>query len=184
MYDAGWSVVSWPEEYGGRSLGLFEWIVFEEEYYRAQAPTRVNQNGIFLLAPTLFEFGTPEQKARYLVPMASGRGDLVPGMVGARRRQRPGRHPLPGPARANGPAHGCSTGKRHGARGAPSPTTCSGCSVPIPKPSATGGSRTSSSRSTHRASPCAPSPSSTARRGSPRCSSTGWRSMSPRCSAT
>jgi alkylation response protein AidB-like acyl-CoA dehydrogenase len=72
MFDARWSVVSWPEEYGGRAAGLWEWIVFEEEYYRAGAPTRVGQNGIFLLAPTLFEFGTPEQKARYLPAMASG----------------------------------------------------------------------------------------------------------------
>src|ERR1700688_4033686 len=72
MFDAGWSVVSWPEEYGGRGAGLLEWVIFEEEYYRAGAPTRVGQNGIFLLAPTLFEFGTPEQKARFLRPMASG----------------------------------------------------------------------------------------------------------------
>jgi alkylation response protein AidB-like acyl-CoA dehydrogenase len=72
MYDARWSVVSWPEEYGGRGAGLLEWLIFEEEYYRAAAPTRVGQNGIFLLAPTLFEFGTPEQKARYLPAMASG----------------------------------------------------------------------------------------------------------------
>ena len=72
MYDERWSVISWPEEYGGRGLGLLEWLVFEEEYYRAEAPTRVGQNGIFLLAPTLFEFGTEEQRARYLPPMASG----------------------------------------------------------------------------------------------------------------
>ena len=62
MFDARWSVVSSPEEYGGRGAGLFEWLIFEEEYYRAGAPTGVGQNGIFLLAPTLFEFGTPEQK--------------------------------------------------------------------------------------------------------------------------
>jgi alkylation response protein AidB-like acyl-CoA dehydrogenase len=72
MFDAGWSVVSWPPEYGGRGVGLLEWLIFEEEYYRAGAPTRVGQNGIFLLAPTIFEFGTPEQKSRYLRPMASG----------------------------------------------------------------------------------------------------------------
>ena len=72
MYDARWSVVSWPEEYGGRGVGLLEWLIFEEEYYRAAAPTRVGQNGIFLLAPTLFEFGTAEQKERYLPAMASG----------------------------------------------------------------------------------------------------------------
>jgi alkylation response protein AidB-like acyl-CoA dehydrogenase len=67
-----WSVVSWPVEYGGRGVGIFEWLIFEEEYYRARAPTRVSQNGIFLLAPTMLEHGTPEQKARYLPPMASG----------------------------------------------------------------------------------------------------------------
>ena len=72
MFDARWSVVSWPEEYGGRGVGLLEWLIFEEEYYRAGAPTRVGQNGIFLLAPTLFEFGTAEHKARYLPAMASG----------------------------------------------------------------------------------------------------------------
>jgi alkylation response protein AidB-like acyl-CoA dehydrogenase len=48
-----------------------EWLIFEEEYYRAGAPTRVSQNGIFLLAPTLFEFGTPDQQARFLPSMAS-----------------------------------------------------------------------------------------------------------------
>ena len=66
-----WSVVSWPEQYGGRGVGLFEWLVFEEEYWRAQAPIRVSQNGIFLLAPTLFEFGTDRQKARFLPAMAT-----------------------------------------------------------------------------------------------------------------
>jgi alkylation response protein AidB-like acyl-CoA dehydrogenase len=72
MFEARLSVVSWPEEYGGRGAGLWEWLVFEEEYYSAGAPTRVGQNGIFLLAPTIFEFGTPEQKDRYLLPMAAG----------------------------------------------------------------------------------------------------------------
>ncbi|HEV3265465.1 MAG TPA: acyl-CoA dehydrogenase family protein [Acidimicrobiales bacterium] len=67
-----WSVVSWPEEYGGRGVGILEWLIFEEEYWRIQAPTRVSQNGIFLLAPTMFEFGTDEQKTRFLPPMASG----------------------------------------------------------------------------------------------------------------
>ncbi len=72
MYDDRWSVVSWPEEFGGRGAGLIEWLIFEEEYYRARAPVRVNQNGIFLLGPTLLEFGTPEQKERHLPKMASG----------------------------------------------------------------------------------------------------------------
>ncbi|MCB0994714.1 MAG: acyl-CoA dehydrogenase family protein [Acidimicrobiales bacterium] len=67
-----WSVVSWPAAYGGRDASLWQWLIFEEEYYRAGGPPRVGQNGIFLLAPTMFEFATPEQKARYLPPMGSG----------------------------------------------------------------------------------------------------------------
>jgi alkylation response protein AidB-like acyl-CoA dehydrogenase len=67
----GYSMVPWPVEYGGRGADLLEWLVFEEEYYRAGAPGRVNQNGIFLLGPTIMEYGTAEQKARYLPTMAS-----------------------------------------------------------------------------------------------------------------
>ena len=67
-----WSVVNWPTEYGGRDAGLIGWLLFEEEYYAAGAPGRVGQNGISLLAPTLFDHGTPEQRARVLPPMATG----------------------------------------------------------------------------------------------------------------
>ncbi|MEU3723455.1 acyl-CoA dehydrogenase family protein [Streptomyces sp. NPDC031705] len=67
-----WSVVSWPEEYGGRGVDIERWLVFEEEYWAAGAPGRVSQNGISLLAPTLFDHATAEQRARVLPPMASG----------------------------------------------------------------------------------------------------------------
>ena len=68
-----WGMVTWPEALGGRGCDLIEWLIFEEEYYRARAPLRVNQNGIFLLGPTLMEYGTEEQKARFLPAMAEGR---------------------------------------------------------------------------------------------------------------
>jgi alkylation response protein AidB-like acyl-CoA dehydrogenase len=67
-----WSAVTWPTELGGRGCDLVEWLIFEEEYWRAGAPLRVNQNGIFLLAPTLMEYGTEEQKKRFLPRMAAG----------------------------------------------------------------------------------------------------------------
>ncbi|OKJ61668.1 acyl-CoA dehydrogenase family protein [Streptomyces sp. CB02261] len=67
-----WSVVSWPEEYGGRGSSILRWLIFEEEYYAAGSPGRVGQNGINLLAPTLFEYGTDQQRARVLPPMAGG----------------------------------------------------------------------------------------------------------------
>ncbi|MBT5005554.1 MAG: acyl-CoA dehydrogenase [Halieaceae bacterium] len=67
-----WGMVTWPEALGGRGCDLIEWLIFEEEYYKAGAPLRVNQNGIFLLGPTLMEYGTEEQKARILPKMANG----------------------------------------------------------------------------------------------------------------
>lgn len=67
-----WGMVTWPEAYGGRGLDLIQWLIFEEEYFRAGGPNRANQNGIFLLGPTIMEFGTEEQKKRFLTPMAKG----------------------------------------------------------------------------------------------------------------
>ncbi len=75
LHAARWAVVSWPEEYGGRGASVWEWLAFEEEYYRAGGPQRVTQNGIFLLAPTIFEFGTQEQQDT-LLPRMSAAEDL------------------------------------------------------------------------------------------------------------
>ncbi len=70
LAEGGWSSVTWPKALGGRGADLIDWLIFEEEYHAADAPMRVNQNGILLLGPTLMEFGTPEQKARFLPRMA------------------------------------------------------------------------------------------------------------------
>jgi len=70
-----WAVVSWAPEHGGRGASLWEWLLFEEEYYRAGAPPRITQNGIFLLAPSIYEFGTPEQQDGILRRLA-GAEDL------------------------------------------------------------------------------------------------------------
>ena len=70
LAEARLAVVSWPAEYGGRDASLLQWLVFEEEYYAADGPVRVGQNGLFVLAPTLFAHGTDEQRTRILPPMA------------------------------------------------------------------------------------------------------------------
>jgi len=72
LNEGRYAMITWPQALGGRGANLIEWLIFEEEYYRAGAPGRVNQNGIFLLGPTLMEYGTPEQKARFLPRMAAG----------------------------------------------------------------------------------------------------------------
>ncbi len=72
LFDAGLSVITWPEKYGGRDATLLQWVVFEEEYFRAGAPGRASANGTSMLAPTLFAHGTEEQLDRVLPKMASG----------------------------------------------------------------------------------------------------------------
>jgi alkylation response protein AidB-like acyl-CoA dehydrogenase len=72
LFDAGLSVIAWPEKFGGRDATLLQWIVYEEEYFRAGAPGRASANGTSMLGPTLFAHGTEEQQARVLPKMASG----------------------------------------------------------------------------------------------------------------
>lgn len=72
LFDARLSVIAWPERYGGRDAGLLQWVVYEEEYFRAGAPGRASANGTSMLAPTLFAHGTEEQRDRILPKMASG----------------------------------------------------------------------------------------------------------------
>ena len=71
LYESRLSMVMWPEHLGGRGCDLIEWLIFEEEYYSAGAPMRVNHNGQLLLGPTLMEFGTEEQKEYFLPRIAS-----------------------------------------------------------------------------------------------------------------
>ncbi len=146
LFENRWAVVSWPEEYGGRDASLWEWLIFEEEYYRAGGPQRVTQNGIFLLAPTVFEFGTQEQQDRILPRMAAAEELWCQGwsepnagsdLAGIQSRATQGRR-----------AAGCSTARRRGRPAARSARISSACSALIRRASATKGSRTSSCRST------------------------------------
>jgi alkylation response protein AidB-like acyl-CoA dehydrogenase len=71
LFAGQWAAVSWPARYGGRDASLWEWLIFEEEYYRAGCPPRVTQNGIFLLGPTVFAFGNQTQQDHILPRMAA-----------------------------------------------------------------------------------------------------------------
>ena len=86
---AGWNGLAWPKEYGGRGLSLVQQVIFYEEYARAGGPGKVGIVGEGLLGPTIIHFGTDEQKERFLPPILRRRGDLVPGLLRARRRLRP-----------------------------------------------------------------------------------------------
>jgi alkylation response protein AidB-like acyl-CoA dehydrogenase len=68
---SGWTCVGWPAQYGGRGATLAQQVIFHEEYARSGAPARVGHMGEELLGPTLIAFGTPEQKDRFLPPIAA-----------------------------------------------------------------------------------------------------------------
>jgi len=70
---AGWTCLGWPAEYGGRDATLAQQVIFHEEYARSGGPGRVGYLGEELLGPTLIAFGTPEQRQRFLPPIAAVR---------------------------------------------------------------------------------------------------------------
>lgn len=72
LFEARWSVPAWPAAYGGRDCDLIEWLIYEEEYWLSGVPGRVSANGVSLLAPTIFNFGTQAQQDYFLPRMASG----------------------------------------------------------------------------------------------------------------
>jgi alkylation response protein AidB-like acyl-CoA dehydrogenase len=61
-----WLNVSWPEEFGGRGGSARQDLIFHIEHAAAEAPYWVGVQGRDLLGPTLLEFGTDEQKKRFL----------------------------------------------------------------------------------------------------------------------
>ena len=68
----GWTCVGWPQEHGGRGLSLYQEVIFNEEYARAQGPGRAGQIGVHLLGPTVIHFGNESQQKRFLPPIVAG----------------------------------------------------------------------------------------------------------------
>lgn len=66
----GWLAIGWPKAYGGQGLNATEQLIFFEEANIAGAPLPFVT--ISTVGPALMEFGTEEQKARYLPGMATG----------------------------------------------------------------------------------------------------------------
>jgi alkylation response protein AidB-like acyl-CoA dehydrogenase len=61
-----WLNISWPEEYGGRGGTTRQELLFQIEHAKANAPYWVGVQGRDLFGPTLLEFGTEQQKKRFL----------------------------------------------------------------------------------------------------------------------
>jgi len=68
----GYTVPTWPVEYGGAGLSRDQEKVFHEEMGRINARTPLQSFGIWMLGPALLHFGSREQKLHYLPPIARG----------------------------------------------------------------------------------------------------------------
>jgi alkylation response protein AidB-like acyl-CoA dehydrogenase len=71
LHSGGWSGINWPKEYGGRGATLVERAIFAEEMARARAPETLNVVGQNLSGPTILQFGTEQQKQRFLPTIIS-----------------------------------------------------------------------------------------------------------------
>ncbi len=74
MADKGWTVPSWPVAYGGAGLSKAEYMVVQEEMQKIGARPPLTGRGVNYIGPTILEFGTEDQKQRWLPRIARGDG--------------------------------------------------------------------------------------------------------------
>ncbi len=72
LYEGGWAAIAWPKEYGGKNASLMEEIIYHQEMVRVEAPPLINYIGIHMVAPTLMDMGTTEQKEEYIEKILTG----------------------------------------------------------------------------------------------------------------
>ena len=72
MVARGWTVPTWPKAYGGGGLSRDEDLVLKEEMARVGCRTPLFSFGISMLGPVLLKYGSEEQKAEHLPPIARG----------------------------------------------------------------------------------------------------------------
>jgi len=68
----GWLTLSWPREHGGTDGSVWQQAVVREEMWAAGEPRGPQYMNLNYIGPLIMRFGTPEQQARFLPPMAAG----------------------------------------------------------------------------------------------------------------
>ncbi len=74
MVEKGWTVPTWPQAYGGAGLSNEQYKILIDELKRISARPPLTGRGVNYIGPTILEFGTDEQKARWLPVCARGEG--------------------------------------------------------------------------------------------------------------
>ena len=68
LFDAGWLVPGWPPAYGGRNATPLQQMVYFEELARIGVPRSCNPQGLSIITPSILDYGTEAQKARFALP--------------------------------------------------------------------------------------------------------------------
>jgi alkylation response protein AidB-like acyl-CoA dehydrogenase len=68
LFDAGWLVPGWPPELGGRNATAVEQMIYFEELSSRNILRSANPQGLGIIAPSIRDYGTPEQQERFLQP--------------------------------------------------------------------------------------------------------------------
>ena len=71
-YDAGWACLGWAPEFGGRGASAIEEVIWRQEESQYDLPANFFLIGQGMIGPTLMAWGSDEDKARFLPPLASG----------------------------------------------------------------------------------------------------------------
>ena len=79
MAEKGWTVPTWPREYGGGGLSTAEYVVLLEEMRAIGARPPLVNRGTSMVGPTLLEVGSEDQKKRHLPAIARGEGEWCQG---------------------------------------------------------------------------------------------------------
>ncbi|MDT7755668.1 MAG: hypothetical protein QOH27_1566, partial [Mycobacterium sp.] len=69
LFDNGWLVPGNSPEFGGRNASILEQYVYFDELSRRRMVHSFNIQGVGIIAASLLTFGTPEQQAKWAVPI-------------------------------------------------------------------------------------------------------------------
>src|SRR5258708_30934759 len=100
LWDGGFAGLCYPVEYGGQGLLPEYQQAFNEESRGYELPLLVNTPTLTILMPTILEFGTEEQKQRYIPAVLRGEA------LGVHFMSEPTRGTVPAGALTRATPHG------------------------------------------------------------------------------
>jgi alkylation response protein AidB-like acyl-CoA dehydrogenase len=75
LAERGWLTMGWPPDHGGVGASVWKQTIVREEMWAREEPRGPQYMNLNYIGPLFMRFGTPEQRERFLPPMA--RGDVI-----------------------------------------------------------------------------------------------------------